>query len=688
MADDQPTFAADAQVEPLFASDAKVEPLAGASSPDFSWSKAITDIPSEIGKEAGSALTDIGNLGNRSEQGPIEGLMTTGKAALAVPRLLASPITGAARSLIGHPMANLEHAAGTVINPEVAAKDNPEQMYETAKGDVDTAMSAARPAGAPVKVPGAGYEWKGPPQAPKPTGVVEQPDTEAFFDAADNHYKNMRGYGVEIDKRAMNDLATNARNELEAEGYDEDIAPKTYARIKKLENIKGQNATISDIENVRKGLNKVRKTDYSESDAVRRVVGHLDDYLANLKNNPQDVVVNPHFAANVSEDALAARSNYAAASRSEDVDEALRKAETHASVHGDIGSAIQMQLKSLRNNPKKMMGWSDAEKAELDSTISGSTWQKATKRGAKFAPHGIVSTLGSVAAGHAIMPGAGEALVPAAGFVSKIINKHLAQRAATNLSNVVKARSPLGKQAGINAAAQTALAPPSSNPRLLSTGIAAGLPHARLPAINIRPLTAEGNDQNKPATAGFARGGNVNHANDSGGKVHPADGHNHSPTEAQKKAGNYAKTHKSFQGLDITIENLKGSSRTGVSKDGKAWSVKMPAHYGYLKRTEGADGDHVDCYLGPNEKSDQVFVVDQKDDKTGRFDEHKCLLGFSSEREAKQHYLAGFSDGKNRIKHIRRMSMDEFKKWIDKGDTTKEISHAALRTAYAIKRTG
>jgi len=165
--------------------------------------------------------------------------------------------------------------------------------------------------------------------------------------------------------------------------------------------------------------------------------------------------------------------------------------------------------------------------------------------------------------------------------------------------------------------------------------------------------------------------------------------HNHNPTEPQKKAGNYSKTHRYFHGLDITLENLKGHPRSGIGKDGKRWSVIMPASYGYIKRTEGADGDHVDVYLGPNDKSDQVFVVDQKDADTGRFDEHKCMLGFNSEKEARTTYRAGFSDGKGaqRIGHVRRMSMAEFKTWLERGDTSKPIKHeVALRLAYESKR--
>lgn len=54
------------------------------------------------------------------------------------------------------------------------------------------------------------------------------------------------------------------------------------------------------------------------------------------------------------------------------------------------------------------------------------------------------------------------------------------------------------------------------------------------------------------------------------------------PTDAEKEAGNYEKGHVIIQGLDISIENPKGSFRSGVDKDGKPWSVKMPSHYGYI----------------------------------------------------------------------------------------------------------
>jgi len=157
------------------------------------------------------------------------------------------------------------------------------------------------------------------------------------------------------------------------------------------------------------------------------------------------------------------------------------------------------------------------------------------------------------------------------------------------------------------------------------------------------------------------------------------------PTEAQKEAGNYKKHHMRFQGLDIAIENLKGSTRSGVGPTGARWSVVMPADYGYIKRTEGADGDHVDCYVGPHSDSREIYVVDQIDPRTKKFDEHKCFLGFKSEADAVKTYDRGFSDGSGprRRASVHTMTMQEFKHWLERGDTTKRVAHASGGGLYA-----
>ena len=149
------------------------------------------------------------------------------------------------------------------------------------------------------------------------------------------------------------------------------------------------------------------------------------------------------------------------------------------------------------------------------------------------------------------------------------------------------------------------------------------------------------------------------------------------PTEAQKEAGNYKKGHLTLQGMDIALENPKGSTRSGTDQDGKAWQSTMAHDYGYIKRTLGADGDHVDVFIGDRPDSETVYVVDQVDPKTGKFDEHKVMMGFADEPAARDGYLANYEKGWKGLSAIKAMPVEEFKRWVKEGDTTKPIADAA-----------
>lgn len=155
-------------------------------------------------------------------------------------------------------------------------------------------------------------------------------------------------------------------------------------------------------------------------------------------------------------------------------------------------------------------------------------------------------------------------------------------------------------------------------------------------------------------------------------------------TEAQIAAGNYKKHHTNFQGIPITIENQKGTTRRG-----RGWQVEVPYHYGYIKRTQGADGDHVDVCLGDSPRSNAVFIIDQNDLSTGKFDEHKVMLGYDSKEEALDHYRKGFSDGKGdqRIGAVVRMTVPELKGWLASGNTKKATrSQRAIDKALALTK--
>lgn len=136
------------------------------------------------------------------------------------------------------------------------------------------------------------------------------------------------------------------------------------------------------------------------------------------------------------------------------------------------------------------------------------------------------------------------------------------------------------------------------------------------------------------------------------------------PTEGKKEAGNYKMGHVKVDGMDITIENPKGSVRSGKDANGKEWSVTMNNTYGYIRGTRGVDGDHIDIFLSDNPESGNVYVIDQVDQKTGMYDESKVMYGFNSIDEARDAYLANYEKGW-KVGVISEVSKDEFKKWIE-----------------------
>jgi hypothetical protein len=152
---------------------------------------------------------------------------------------------------------------------------------------------------------------------------------------------------------------------------------------------------------------------------------------------------------------------------------------------------------------------------------------------------------------------------------------------------------------------------------------------------------------------------------------------NPEPTPGQAEAGNYAKRKVKVHGLDVSIETEAGGVRRSKPGAAEPWEVTMPAAYGYIRRTEGADGDQVDVYLGP-QPSPTVFVIDQIDTDTRAFDEHKAMLDFPSREAALQAYEAAFSDGRGgeRVGAVTEMPMLGFKSWLKSGNTKEALSYA------------
>lgn len=226
------------------------------------------------------------------------------------------------------------------------------------------------------------------------------------------------------------------------------------------------------------------------------------------------------------------------------------------------------------------------------------------------------------------------------------------------------------------------------------------------------------------------------------------------PTDAQREEGNYPKGHITGHGMNISIENPKGSVRYKLDKerlntmagedrsgdyykilramnaemrtalqqidDGsieegfaaletiankyrkqeaprseiidevleQGWKNTMTsAHYGYITGTRGADDtggktpESVDVFVGPdftNDTDKDAYVIDQISPATGKFDEHKVMMGYGSVMKAKAAYLQNYAKGWKGLKHITAVPYEELEKWLDTGNLKQAYKTTSL----------
>ena len=149
------------------------------------------------------------------------------------------------------------------------------------------------------------------------------------------------------------------------------------------------------------------------------------------------------------------------------------------------------------------------------------------------------------------------------------------------------------------------------------------------------------------------------------------------PTAAQLEAGNYYKPPIRIRpGLTVRVETAKGTVREIVDRFGTAIDQTMQDTYGYIEGTEAADGDPLDAFVGDQPESEVVFVVDQLNQETGEFDEHKVMLGYPNALAAKRAYKRNYESGW-RVGPITEMSMQEFQQWSQTGDLSQPASRQA-----------
>ena len=141
------------------------------------------------------------------------------------------------------------------------------------------------------------------------------------------------------------------------------------------------------------------------------------------------------------------------------------------------------------------------------------------------------------------------------------------------------------------------------------------------------------------------------------------------PSESTAQPLNSEKRIK-YQGVDIIIENSKGTIRKGVDESGNYFEIKLPADYGFIEGYLGNDGQDIDCFIGENKDSDLVVIIKQRNIVTGGFDEEKVIFGCDNKEEATKLYVSAFDnsdEARSRIIEVAGMDIKTFKDMLNGG---------------------
>ncbi len=298
----------------------------------------------------------------------------------------------------------------------------------------------------------------GTPMVPKTAASliapkVGLPTAEELKAAANSGYDTARNMGVDIKPEAVANTAQTLAANLEKDGINAKLAPKTFGIIDELAAPPaGSVATLSNLETARRALGNAAKDflNPTEQLAAKRAQQHLDDYLGGI---PQaDVLAGD--AAQASKVLSEARQNYAASKRSEQINGQVDIAEGNAAAANsglNIGNSVRQRFNSILKSDKKSSGFTDAEIAQMekvrDGTALGNTARYA---GNLLGGGGGLGSVASAAVGAGSLGPIGAA-APAVGYALKKLSDASVNRQVRKLDEMTRARAPLAQKSQSNA---------------------------------------------------------------------------------------------------------------------------------------------------------------------------------------------------------------------------------------------
>jgi hypothetical protein len=266
--------------------------------------------------------------------------------------------------------------------------------------------------------------------------VSEQAPSIDDLQAAKNAaYKRAEDSGVVVTAGAINRLKVDLYRDLQKEGLDQTLHPKSSAALQKIIEKPGD-LTLTQIETLRKIANDARMSpDPSDARLGSRIIEKIDDFEANI--GPDDVRSGSAEAATAYKEARALNQRLAKARTIQKLFDDAELAVGANYTAAGMDTALRQQFRSLAKNDKKLRGFTAAEKAAIRKVAMGGPVQNAMRTLGKFAPNGVVSSLAGI--GAFSVAGPGGLILPAAGIVARHGAAKMGISNAARVSEMVRA---------------------------------------------------------------------------------------------------------------------------------------------------------------------------------------------------------------------------------------------------------
>lgn len=199
--------------------------------------------------------------------------------------------------------------------------------------------------------------------------------------------------GVIFSPKAVDRLKMDIGQKLVRMGYDPALQPGAAAVVKRIDDLAGQNVTLTGLDSLRKvASNGYIQGNRSNNKAISDIIDAIDDLV--VSPSASEVLTgNTQMAS----DALStAREMWSRLSKSERLTDAISRAELRAASTGsggNVDNAIRQNVRRILENPR---GLSQAEQDALRKVVEGTGGQNALRLLGKLSPsgNGLMAALG------------------------------------------------------------------------------------------------------------------------------------------------------------------------------------------------------------------------------------------------------------------------------------------------------